>query len=83
MIVMVSDGIIHGIEEIEGRHKTSAVTERDVGSGELLLKNYLEKIRSGSPQEIEDRVLAYAGGGGENQKDDMTVLVCGIYRNLK
>ena len=83
MIVMVSDGIIHGIEEIEGRHKTSAVTERDVGSGELLLKNYLEKIRSGSPQEIADRVLAYAGGGGENQKDDMTVLVCGIYRNLK
>lgn len=66
-VIMMTDGVIDALEE----------------SGyEAGLKQYIEDLRCGTPEETARRILQYAlKCSGGHVADDMTVVVLGIYRN--
>lgn len=91
MIVMVSDGVIQGLEqnEIQRRDNDPVCEDKKIIlennenlTGSECLKKCLESMEEDNPQGIADRVLWRARSRSAAQKDDMTVLVCGIYRNV-
>ncbi|MEG0687267.1 MAG: SpoIIE family protein phosphatase [Hungatella sp.] len=64
-IVMVSDGIL---DALPGERK------------EEVLKEYLEGMPRKTPQDMAERILAFAGSFPEKARDDMTVLTAGIWK---
>ena len=63
-IVMVSDGVL---EALPGEQK------------EETMKEFLDGIGPGNPQEMAERILQFAVSAGGEPEDDMTVLVGGIF----
>ena len=75
-IIMMSDGILESINLCEG--KEEAETLDAIGKFESMLS----QMRYESPQEIANLILSYAIHQAEGEiKDDMTVLVLGIWEN--
>ena len=71
MVIMISDGISNSIDKI----KDDQEEIRDE------MKYFIEGQPDCSPQEMADGILDYAHSKCGENKDDMTVLVCGIYQN--
>ena len=67
-IVMVSDGVLDGLP---GEDK------------ERVMADYLEGIVKRNPQNMADEILEFAEQFAEDVRDDMTVLVAGIWKNFK
>lgn len=63
-IIMVSDGLL---EALPGEQK------------EETLREFLDGMGRGNPQEMADRILRFALSVCETPEDDMTVLVGGIF----
>lgn len=63
-VVMVSDGVL---DALPGEEK------------EQVLKEFLIALPQGRPQEIADQVMQFALSSGGGARDDMTVLVAGIW----
>ena len=67
MIVMISDGVVE---------------DWPCGDGEEHLMRRIGEIRSDSPVDLANHLLRYAIGQCRGQiRDDMTVLVTGIWKN--
>ncbi len=64
-IVMVSDGVL---EALPGDDK------------ELVMKEYLTGAKRRNPQDMADQILEFAGECSGEARDDMTVLVAGIWK---
>ena len=64
-IVMVSDGVL---DALPGDEK------------EEVLKEYLESMPLKTPQDMADRILAFASSFLDGARDDMTVLAAGIWK---
>lgn len=66
-IVMVSDGVL---DSLPGEDKERIMTE------------YLEGIVKRNPQNMADEILEFAGQFTEEIRDDMTVMVAGIWKKF-
>lgn len=64
-VVMVSDGIL---EALPGEDK------------EQVMKEYLEDVESGNPQELAENILGFARSFSQEDRDDMTVLTAGVWK---
>lgn len=64
-IIMVSDGVL---DALPGEEK------------ELMMKEFIESMEMGAPQEMADDILAFAASFEEGIRDDMTVLAAGIWK---
>lgn len=64
-IIMVSDGVL---DACPGEEK------------ELVLKEFIEGMPLGTPQDMADRILEFVCENSEGARDDMTVLVSGIWK---
>lgn len=66
MLVMMSDGVLNSLGGTENEEK---------------MVKFLEKCEVNSPQELANAVLNHAMASSRYEaEDDMTVLVCGLYR---
>lgn len=65
LVIMMTDGVL---EAIQGNQK------------EDVLKEFCRMQKGKNPQEIADKVLEFACGQDSETKDDMTVLVAGIWK---
>ena len=68
IIIMMSDGILDA--------------SRDIDNTEEWMKNIIMNIDSGNPQTIADRILSQAKEVVTDSRDDMTVLVTKVWKNI-
>lgn len=64
-VIMVSDGVL---EALPGENK------------EQVMKEYLEDVPGRTPQELADQILEFAMSFSGEARDDMTVLVAGVWK---
>lgn len=64
-IIMVSDGVL---DALPGEDK------------EQVLKEYLDSMTRKNPQDMAQKILRFACSFSDSQRDDMTVLVAGIWK---
>ncbi len=63
-IIMVSDGVL---EAMPGEEK------------EMVMKDFLASLPPGRPKDMAEQILGFALSFGEDARDDMTVLVAGVW----
>ncbi len=66
-IVMVTDGVLDACPGVEKEES---------------LRVFMEGLTVKSPQDMADRILGFASGSNGGRKDDMTVLVAGIWKRV-
>ncbi len=64
-VIMVSDGVL---DALPGEEK------------EQVMKEYLEGTTKKNPQDMAEEILKFASSFSDNTRDDMTVLVAGIWK---
>ncbi len=65
LVVMVSDGVL---EALPGEDK------------EQVMREYLEDVWGGNPQELAEQILEFAMSFSEENRDDMTVLTARVWK---
>ena len=71
MLVMMSDGVLMGLGQDDGRNEEK-------------MAEFLKSCQAVNPQELANAILNHAMAACHYEaEDDMTVLVCGLYRKPK
>lgn len=79
MVIMVSDGIVDAIHEAAFEEKETAAACEETGMQTDYLQKQLLEWKTQNPQELADQIMELALAGNAKTRDDMTVMVSGIW----